>query len=355
VTEVLQLFYRGGGGSVVFRYRDPNGNWQDEDDLGGGGGGPGPITAAPVPGEDVLQLFYVGRIGTGTDANILTRWLPAGGTWSGEKSLSAQIPVYGTIAAAQVPDQNVLQLFYPGTNGAIMTRWREANGNWSEEETIAAKIVHPANPSDVVNPKITAAQVPGDNILRLFYVGADGTLLTQERDPETGSWGREQSLGGRPDPHSNIAAATLPGQNGLTLLYFDIQSHLYVLHPEPDGNWTTAQGVISNRLAYMDLSVSLVPGQNALQLVYPGQQVTTRWLASDGTLSDEVTLTETPAAGDVALAPVPGENVVQAFYVKENTPGVYTRWGSEGTWADERPLPNQSTTPRLITAVDLNL
>ena len=81
---------------------------------------------AQIPGS-VLQVFY-----RGANDSLYTRWRNPDGTWSGEQDLGGILN--GDPFAAQVPGTNVLQVFYRGANDSLYTRWRNPNGTWSSEQ-----------------------------------------------------------------------------------------------------------------------------------------------------------------------------------------------------------------------------
>jgi hypothetical protein len=142
-------------------------------------------------GRDILQLFY-----RGTDNSLYTRWRtpvngnPENGSWSGERHLGGILN--GDPIAAQVPGTDILQLFYRGTDNSLYTRWRNPETeSWSGEQHLGGTL----------NGDPIAAQVPGTDILQLFYRGTDDSLYTRWRNPENGnpengSWFGEQHLGG---------------------------------------------------------------------------------------------------------------------------------------------------------------
>jgi hypothetical protein len=106
--------------------------------------------------------------------------------WSGEQEMTG----YGVNnpALAQIPGTNILQLFYQGQDGGLWTQWRNTNGTWSSQQGLGAQLNSSASP--------TAVQLPGTNILQVFYRGQDNALWTLWRNPD-GSWSNMQSLGGQ--------------------------------------------------------------------------------------------------------------------------------------------------------------
>jgi hypothetical protein len=185
-TDVLQLFYRGTDSAVWTRWRDPDGTWSDEQRVGRVPGRRlrrrvhvvGDPVASALPGTDVLQLFY-----RGTDSALWTRWRDPDGTWSNEQRLGGTL-VADPIAAA-LPGTRVLQLFYRGIDSAIWTRWRNADGTWSDEQRLGGV---------VINGPI-AAVPPGTRVLQLFYRGTDSAIWTRWRNAD-GTWSDAHALGG---------------------------------------------------------------------------------------------------------------------------------------------------------------
>jgi hypothetical protein len=85
--------------------------------------------AAHVPGTDILQLFA-----RGTDAGVWSRWRNPNGSWSAEQDLGGRL-TSGPIAAV-IPGTNVLQLFYRGLDDGVWSRWRNPDGSWSAEQNL---------------------------------------------------------------------------------------------------------------------------------------------------------------------------------------------------------------------------
>ena len=106
----LQLFYRGTDSAVWSRWRNADGSWSDEQQIGGDL--IGDLIAAVIPGTDVLQLFY-----RGTDSAVWSHWRNADGSWSEEQRIGGDL--IGNPIVAVVPGANILQLFYRGTDSAV--------------------------------------------------------------------------------------------------------------------------------------------------------------------------------------------------------------------------------------------
>jgi len=67
----------------------------------------------------------------------------------------------------------------------VWSRWRNPDGSWSKEQGLGG----------VLTSDIVAAQVPGTQVLQLFYRGQDHGVWSRWRNPD-GSWSAEQHLGG---------------------------------------------------------------------------------------------------------------------------------------------------------------
>ena len=142
--------------------------WSGIQDLGGYGYLQGNPAAVQVPGTDILQVFY-----HGDDNTVWTLWRnPADGSWSNAQSLGGQLlywDQYGSSSpiAIQVPGTDVLQVFYRGKyDNHLWTRWRSTDGIWSPEQDMGG----------LLSSDPAVAQVPGTNLLQVFYQGQDGAL-----------------------------------------------------------------------------------------------------------------------------------------------------------------------------------
>jgi hypothetical protein len=92
------------------------------------------IPAVVVPGTNILQLFY-----RGLDNGVWSRWRNPDGSWSSEQDIGGQIGGdYGPTAAV-VPGTDILQLFYRGLDGGLWSRWRNPDGSWSSEQDIGGR------------------------------------------------------------------------------------------------------------------------------------------------------------------------------------------------------------------------
>jgi len=163
---VLLLFYRGTNDGLYLQWRNPDGSWSGEEDLGSVLNGH-PV-AAQVPGTDVIQAFY-----RGTDNGVWSRWRNTDGSWSDEQHIGGTLN--GDPIAAQVPGTDVLQLFYRGTDNSGWSRWRNTDGSWSAEQSLGGTLSSglTAAPSAVAPIPISPAPAPasglGSNSNYLLY------------------------------------------------------------------------------------------------------------------------------------------------------------------------------------------
>jgi hypothetical protein len=77
---------------------------------------------------ETLQLFYVGAEGA-----VTTRWRNRDGSWSGEQNLGGAAASQ-SVAACVVPGTEILQLLYVASGAGVRTRWRNPDGSWSSEQ-----------------------------------------------------------------------------------------------------------------------------------------------------------------------------------------------------------------------------
>jgi len=98
-TNILQIFYQGSDRTVRSMWRNPDGSWSGEQNLGGSVHAD--ITAAQVPGTNILQIFYGSQDGT-----VRSMWRNPDGSWSGEQNLGG-LGYNGYITAAQVPGTDI--------------------------------------------------------------------------------------------------------------------------------------------------------------------------------------------------------------------------------------------------------
>ncbi|WP_161974648.1 hypothetical protein [Piscinibacter terrae] len=308
-----ELYYRGTDNSVWSRWRNPDGHWSDEKQIGGMLSGD-PI-AAVVPGTNLLKLFY-----RGADNSVWSIWRRSNGT--GEQRIGGVLN--GDPIAAVVPGTNILQLFYRGADNSIWSRWYNPDGHWSDEQHIGGRL----------NGDPIAAVVPGTNILQLFYRGADNSIWSRWRTPD-GHWSDEQQIGGR--LNGDPIAAVVPGTNILQLFYRGVDNSIWSRWRNPNGHWSDEQQ-IGGRVNG-DPIAAVVPGTNILQLFYRSadNSVWSRWRNPDGHWSDEQKIGGV-LNGDPIAAVVPGTNILQLFYRGVDN-SVWSRWRrADGNWSGEQHI-----------------
>jgi len=87
----------------------------------------------------------------------------------------------------QVPGSNILQLFYRDPNNGLSSFWQNPGGIWSSEQHLGGDLA-----GDPIAGPTTQQSV---GVLQLFYRGNNDVPNTLSRDPG-GSWSAEQQLGG---------------------------------------------------------------------------------------------------------------------------------------------------------------
>jgi hypothetical protein len=318
--EMLELFYLGNEPRVITRWRNPNGSWSAERNIGGRPGGV--FAAAMVPGTEVLQLFY-----QAIDGRVSSIWRNVDGSWSGEQILGVTVSSTEVTAIA-VPGTKVLQLFYGGSDSGVGSIWRDPTGSWSAEQHLGGQ---------VDSAVITASMVPDSEVLQLFYRGSDGGVGSIWRDP-TGSWSAEQHLGGAVNAGSNITAITVPGTQILQLFYQATDGSVRSLWRNPSGSWSGEQNLGGNAIS--DIAASVIPGTDVVQLFYTGtdQAVWSRWRNPEGSWSTEQRLGgNVTMDSNIAPGVVPGTEILQLFY--DGTNGVSSIWRNpDGSWSAEQNL-----------------
>ena len=207
--------------------------------------------------------------------------------------------------AEKVPGTDILHVFYRGPDGAVWTLWRTPDGTWSKHVSLGGFL-----PTTDYGPaKPIAMQVPGANVLQLFYRGRDMGLYTRWRGAD-GTWApKEQRLSpsqGQPgsqlggDPVVGPFAQVFYGELTNGPVWGSFSTH-------PLNGWT-------------------VP-------------------ASSGAGGPGAGAAPTPTI--IRAAPVPGTSVTQVFYQgAENL--VKTRWSTPTGWSDEQGLPTASSGPEAI-------
>jgi hypothetical protein len=135
------------------------------------------------------------------------------------QSLGGQL--VGDPAVAQIPGTNILQVFYHGSNGALWTVWRNTNGSWSNMQSLGGSLFtqtcdDPTNPSCYGSAATPVPiQIPNTNDLEVFYRGSNDHLQAFMRNPDA-SW-TSQDFGG--NMASDPSAAPLPGANQIQVFY----------------------------------------------------------------------------------------------------------------------------------------
>ncbi len=261
----LSLFYQRPDGGLCSRWRNPDGKWPEEQNLGGQLYSPPVVAVVPgsplpnvppyvPPFPDVLQVFYVGF-----DLGLWTRRRKPDGTWCDEHRLGGRLKSPPVVAV--VPGSNVLQVFYLGMDLGLWTRWREPDGTWSPTEQ---------NLGGRLNSFPVVAVVPGINVLQVFYRGVDNGLWTLWREPD-GTWSPEQDLRGQ--LNSSPVVAVVPGSNVLQVFYQGFDLKLWTRWRNPDGRWSDEQRLTDELALLADpvtVVVAPVPGSNVLQVFYQG-------------------------------------------------------------------------------------
>jgi hypothetical protein len=297
--EVLALFYRGADNSLRSRWREPNGHWVDEQNLGGEL--TSNVTVATVAGSGILELFY-----RGTDNTLRCRWREPNGHWSDERNLGGEL---ASDIVAFVSPENDVRLFYRGPDNGLRSRWREANGKpvrdvngpWIAEQNFGGELTG----------DVSVAVVPGEDLWvnasydgarpgqpQMFYSGREHALMTRWRQTN-GEWVSERALPlfykdeDRGGPiTSNITAAlyrkeTAPyaGPRGTIERFFDVMQ-LFYRAPDnslrcrkhhPGGKWERELNLGGELTS--EITVAIVPGTDIPQLFYRGadNSVRSRW------------------------------------------------------------------------------
>jgi hypothetical protein len=316
-TEMVQLFYAGASG-VITRWRNPNGTWSAEQNLGGT---PiGPVVAISVPGTAILDLFYFE-----TDNGICSRRRNPDGSWSAAQCLGGT--VCGGITGSVVPGTDVVHIFHAGPGGDVITRWRDPNGSWSAERSLGGQ---------VSGNGIAALTIPGTAVLQLFYRDGGG-VSSLWRHPD-GSWSQEESLGGAVNVASNVAVGVVPGSEVIQLFYRTTDNTVRSIRRNADGSWSAEQNLGGTAIG--DIATTSVPGSDVLRLFYSGidHAVWSRSRNADGSWSPEERVGgQVAAEGRIASVVVPDTDVLQLFY--DGTKGASSLWRDpDGSWSAEQQL-----------------
>jgi hypothetical protein len=340
MSKTLQLFYGGTDGRLWSRARRVGGDWSDDHTLHHQADPwnesdqrvTGNIAAAPVPGTNILQILY--RLGDGA---LWTRahegdpefW---NDNWSDPQRLGGVVTT--DICTAQVPGTNILQVFYRGGDGGVRSFWRDGDV-WHGEQNLGGVATGP----------ISAAQIPGSDVLALFYRGADGGICSLQRDAG-GTWTAEHRLGGTVT--SAITAVQVPGSEILELYHRGGDGGLFSRVRDPDtGDW-------SHELPWgaqvtSEITVGQIPTTDLLQVFYRGidgglcTRLRLPTTAPDSTFIDEENLGG-KVTGAITAAPLPATDVLQLFY-RGGDGALWSRWREgEGDWSGEQRLGGETAT-----------
>jgi hypothetical protein len=301
--------------------------WSGQQDLGGF---PNSVPyAIQVPGTNVLQIFY-----QGTDNGLWTLWRnPADGStppsWSSPHSLGGDLssPSSDSDTAAapiaiKLPGMDVLQVFYRGSDNALWTLWRNPPDgstppSWSSPHRLGGQLGG--------DPAVT--QIPGTDVIQVFYRGSDNALWTLWRNPPDGStppsWSSPQRLGGslftrtcndQTDPSCYGTSALpvpiqIPNSDDLEVFYRGSNNHLQAFRRNPNGRWTPQD--FGGNLAG-NPSAAPVPGLNQIEVFYQGGGECT-WTAYDSI----------PTACEASSG------------------GLMTQWGNLSSWTGETRMAGQ--------------
>jgi hypothetical protein len=283
--------------------------------------------------------------------------------WSGVQNLGGSID--STPFAAEIPGTNLVQVFYQGTDHALWTRWRKPDGSWSNEQNLGGQLYFGDGYNSLANP--IAIQIPGTNILQVFYRGADQALWSLWRNPD-GSWSNLQRLGGQ--LNGDPAVVQVPGTNQIEVFYQGLDHGMYTRWLD-NGTWSIEVGMGGQLFASTcnDETNGSCFGANAtpvpiqipntgyLEVFYRGSDNTLRARLRDiyGDWGPELDL-EGNLSSDPSAAPVPGTDQIQVFYrggggcTQFAAPGappvwcessggsVMTQWGNLDFWQGERQM-----------------
>jgi hypothetical protein len=300
-TGVVQLFYRGTDNNVWSVWRNTDGSWSDEQHIGGILNGD-PI-AVQIPGVDyVIQLFY-----RGLNNSVYSRWRQQDELWSDEQQIGGILnddPRAGRIPGVDY----VIQLFYQGLNNTLYTRWRNADESWSGEQHLGGVLNKGANPVATGFPGLVDPGV--DNVIQVLYQGVGNHFCYQQRDAD-GSWAVQQDVGGT--VLSDPAVAQVPGTDLLRVFYQGLPPTGHtpglvtrVLDPKI-GTWSSEER-LGGDYGWAGVPAAVqVPGTQTLQVFYPDSNggVRSRSLTA-GNWSDEQTLGDGYLNSQFALAVIPG-------------------------------------------------
>ena len=280
------------------------------------------VIAAHAAGTPVLQLFF-----RGTDNQLWTLWQKADRSWSALESLGGSLTT--DPVAEKVPGTDILHVFYRGPDGAVWTLWRTPDGTWSNHVSLGGFL-----PTTQYGPaKPIAMQVPGANVLQLFYRGRDMGLYTRWRRAE-GTWAAtEQRLSPAFDqPGGELAGDPVVGPFGQVFYGAVGNSPVWGFLFDPASNGWTSPGILGGQGAWGGggananiIRAAQVPSTSITQVFYGRNSlVKTRWTTPTG-WSDEQGLPTASSGpdgvglgvggefGNLAVAQVPGTDILQLF------------------------------------------
>ena len=248
---------------------------------------------------------------------------------SGPQSLGGN-HLNGPPFAAQIPGTNVLQVFYAGADNALWTRWRNQYGVWSNETSLGGHLFPGVTP--------IAIGLPDTNDLEVFYRGSDDHLRARLRNQD-GTWLPEQDLGGL--VVANLSVAPVPGTDQIEVFYQgsdgslktqwgDLQSWVYE---------TGMGGQLSRGAAPIAIRL---PNTNDLEVFYRGSDnhLRARLRNHEGTWLPEQDLGG-QLSSDPSAAPVPGTDQIEVFYRGGGAMdgSLMTQWGDLESWVYETQVP----------------
>jgi hypothetical protein len=355
--NVLQVFYEGGDNALWTRWRNSDGSWSAEQSLGGQlysgslcdtypssecvGFNETPAVVQ-LPNTNDLLVFY-----RGSDSTLRYNFRDNNGNWLGEANLGGQI--WGNPAAVQVPGTNQIEVFYRGSDGNLKTQWGNQS-SWTYETDMGGQLFGPTC-SDITNDSCYGAyatpaviQLPNSNYLEVFYRAPDNTLRSRLRDPIT-YWGPEGNFGGHLT--SDPSVAPIPGTAEIEVYYRGLGALAGTLMTQwgDINRWTyetqvpgaTLSGYVCGSYApYSGCQSAYSAPQaynvgNDLWVFFRAPNIAeTQWqIAAYSQQQNTVTyMNANLPISDPIAAPIPGTNTVQIFYLEFNASGgnLASRW-----------------------------
>jgi hypothetical protein len=259
------------------------------------------VAAVQIPGEDVLQLFYEGQ-----DGALWTLWRNQYGSWNDKNQVSMGGQPDGTPVAIQIPNTYAIEVLYRGRDSHLRGFLRNADGSWTTTEQ---------DFGGTVAGNLAVVAVPGTNNIEVFYRGGDGALKTQ--------WGNLDNWVHETDMGNQLYRGTCGNPTDLSC----------------DANWTTP-------------TAAQIPDANALWVFYRAPDNTLRgrlwyqggWVPAEANFQGTLT-------GDPSATMVPGTNNIEVFYRGASNAwngqpsdsdlggALMTQWGNLNSWQSETPMP----------------